>query len=162
MDQATPALELRDIHLPADPSIWPLAVGWWVLIIISLVIVYVLHKFIQKRKKIKLLTNLMQQELIEIQDKFKKHQSKHKLAIDISELLKRFVRHIINDNNATALTGDKWIVYLNNLVDKGIFDDFKIPLTQAQYVPSIDYDVPSLIARVKNFFPQAIKNKVFN
>ena len=32
MDKTAPTLELRDIHLPDDPSIWPLAFGWWILI----------------------------------------------------------------------------------------------------------------------------------
>jgi len=162
MDQTAPALELRDIHLPADPSIWPLAVGWWLLILISLLAIYVVYKLIQKHNKKRQLIKLMQQQLLDIQDKFKQHQSKHKLAIDISELLKRFVRHILDDNDATALTGDKWIAYLNTQANGDIFNAFKIPLTQAQYIPTIDYDVPSLIARVKNFFPLAIKNKVRN
>jgi type II secretory pathway pseudopilin PulG len=160
MDKTVAALELRDIHLPAEPGIWPLAIGWWLMILVSLIVIYFVYKFIQKQNKKRQLVNLMQQQLQSIQDEYKQHQDKHKLAIAISELLKRFVRHILGDNNATALTGDKWIAYLNDQVDGNTFTTFKIPLTQAQYVPSMDYDVPSLIARVKNFFPQVIKNKV--
>lgn len=33
---ADPLAELRDIHLPADPSWWPPAVGWWILAAILL------------------------------------------------------------------------------------------------------------------------------
>ncbi|MBL4772706.1 MAG: hypothetical protein JKX98_03625, partial [Alcanivoracaceae bacterium] len=38
-----------------------------------------------------------------------------------------------------------------------VFSDFNSVLTQAQYTPYIDFDVPSLMATVKNYFPIAIK-----
>lgn len=33
------ALPLRDVHLPAEPPLWPLAPGWWMLIVGVLVLV---------------------------------------------------------------------------------------------------------------------------
>ncbi|MBL4774031.1 MAG: DUF4381 domain-containing protein [Alcanivoracaceae bacterium] len=101
MDKTAPALDLRDIHLPADPSMWPLAPGWWLLIIISIFIVYFLIKVIIKIKKRKQLNALMQQQLIMIANEFKKHNNKHLLAIDISQLLKRFVRHVFEDSGSS-------------------------------------------------------------
>lgn len=156
MEKTAATLELRDIHLPESPF-WPLAPGWWLLIVIACVAAYFTYKYIAKRNHKKQLNQLMQQQLLEIQNNFKKHKDKHKLAIEISELLKRFVRHILGDSNATSLTGDAWIDYLNQQVDNRVFDKFKVALTQAQYVPHLDYDVPSLIATVKNYFPRVLK-----
>jgi hypothetical protein len=42
--QASPLAELKDIHLPDPTSLWPLAIGWWILlvIVISTIIVIVI------------------------------------------------------------------------------------------------------------------------
>lgn len=33
-----PLADLRDLHLPPDPGIWPLAPGWWVLLVAVLLL----------------------------------------------------------------------------------------------------------------------------
>jgi type II secretory pathway pseudopilin PulG len=157
MDKAAPALELRDIHLPTDPSIWPLAPGWWVLIVIVAIAAYYLYQKWSQRRRLKQLNQLMQLELLAIRKDYQQHNNKQRLASDISELLKRFVRHVLKDSNATALTGKDWIHYLNSRVGSDVFGSFQQELTQAQYMKQADFDVPSLMAIVKNYFPAAIK-----
>ena len=157
MDNNTPTLDLRDIHLPDDPSIWPLAFGWWLLIIVAIIIGYFAIRKIIKLKKRNQLIKLMQDELMLINDGFKKHNSKHQLAVEISELLKRFVRHVLHDNEASSLTGSLWIDYLNEQSNSKVFNPFRTELTQAQYHPQIDFDAPRLMATVKNYFPSVIK-----
>jgi len=159
MDKTAPALELRDIHLPTDPSMWPLAPGWWILIVLVLVAFYYLFKLLAKIQKTKRLNQLMQDELLSVRESYKKHNNKHKLAVDVSTLLNRFVIHVLKDSNASSLSGEAWIAYLNSRVDDQVFDDFKNELTQAQYQKGVDFDVPRLIATVKNYFPKAIKNR---
>ncbi|MCF6318949.1 MAG: DUF4381 domain-containing protein [Proteobacteria bacterium] len=158
MDKTAPALELRDIHLPADPSIWPLAVGWWILIVVVGIVIYFLYKKWAKLKQLKQVNQLLQSELLSIRNHFKQHQDKHQLAAEISELLKRFVRHVLKDSNATSLTGQDWINYLNNRVNSDVFSPFQTELTQAQYIKNIEFDVPRLLATVKNYFPVALKH----
>jgi hypothetical protein len=157
MDNTAPTLELRDIHLPSDPSIWPLAFGWWLVIIIICLLIYVLIKKWQQLRKQKQLINLLQVELNSINDAYDNHKNKHQLASEISELLKRFVRHVLKDNSATSLTGIAWIEYLNKQTSSNHFSQFESELTQAQYLPQIDYDTSRLIAAVNDYFPTAIK-----
>jgi hypothetical protein len=157
MDKTAPTIELRDIHLPDDPSIWPLAFGWWLLIIIGCILIYIfVKKWLQLRKQ-KQVINLMQIELSHINNHYKNHKNKHQLASEISELLKRFVRHILKDNSAISLTGAVWIDYLNKQAGSDHFSQFESELTQAQYLPQSEYDASRLIAAVKNYFPTAIK-----
>lgn len=158
MDKTAPTLELRDIHVPTDPGYWPLAPGWWAIIIIALILAYFLFKKIEKMRQINKVNKLMQQELFTIRESYSKHNDKHKLAIDISNLLNRFVRHVLGDSNASSLTGNDWISYLNSRVQTQVFDDFKNELTKAQYSRKVDFDASRLFATVKNYFPQAIKS----
>jgi len=157
MDKTAPTLELRDIHLPDDPSVWPLAFGWWLLIIVGCILIYLLVKKWQKLRKQKQLINLMEIELTNINDNFQSHKNKHKLASDISELLKRFVRHVLKDSSATSLTGAAWVDYLNKQTNSNHFSQFESELTQAQYLPQIDFDSSRLITAVASYFPIAIK-----
>ena len=61
-----------------------------------------------------------------IRESYKKHDNKHKLAGDISQLLKRFVRSILNDKKAVSLTGKNWINYLNSQVETEVFNEFDV------------------------------------
>ncbi len=152
-------LQLRDIHMPDAPSIWPLAPGWWVLIVLALIATYFLYKYWKKQHKKKQLIALLQQQLTAIHDEYRTNKDKHKLAVAVSDLLKRFVRFVLKDSAATSLTGQQWIDYLNSKTDGDIFSQFTVPLTQAQYIQSPDFDVPSLIVAVRNYFPAAMKQK---
>ncbi len=161
MDKTAAAqqLQLRDIHMPEVPSIWPLAPGWWVLIVVALISVYFLYKIWKKQHHKKQLIMLMQQQLTTIHDEFRSNKDKHKLAVAVSDLLKRFVRFVLKDSSATSLIGQDWLDYLNSKSNTDVFNKFKVPLTQAQYIQSPEFDVPSLIAAVRNYFPIAINHK---
>lgn len=158
MDKTAPTLELRDIHLPMEPGYWPLAPGWWLLIVLALILGYFIIKKIAKIRHAQRLNNLMQQELSSVRESYKQHNDKHLLAIDVSNLLNRFVVHVLKDSNASSLTGDDWIAYLNSRVKGDVFDEFQTELTQAQYQKDADFDVSRLFATVKNYFPLAIKS----
>ncbi len=159
MQNTAPALELRDIHLPVEPGFWPLAPGWWLLIIVAVLMCYLMVRVFLKLRKTRQLNELMQNELNIINTAYENHQNKHQLASDISQLLKRFVMYVLKDNDAAALTGEKWITYLNEQVGGDYFDEHIEVLTNAQYTPESDFDVPSIVAVIKNYFPKAIKMK---
>ena len=46
-----PQLQLRDIHLPPEPSWWPPAPGWWVLAILLLVAAVLLTRWVWRRMR---------------------------------------------------------------------------------------------------------------
>ena len=96
MDKTAPTLELRDIHLPDDPSIWPLAFGWWLLIIIVSILIYVLVKKWQQLRKQKQLIDLMQIELNNINENFF-------IAINFMRIYQKNSNH----NNLSLITPHK-------------------------------------------------------
>lgn len=159
MQNTAPALELRDIHLPVEPGFWPLAPGWWALIVVGIILGYLLARVYLQLRKSRQLNHLMQNELNAVNSSYQQHKNKHQLASDISQLLKRFVLHVLKDNDAAALSGEKWVDYLNQQIGMSYFDEHIDVLTTAQYTPDCDFDVPSIIAKLKNYFPNAIKKQ---
>jgi hypothetical protein len=157
MDKTAVALELRDIHI-GDASMWPMAIGWWLVLLVLCITLYFLWKKIKQYKRRKHLNALMQKELISIREKFKKNNNKHQLAGEVSQLLKRFVRYVLQDLTASSLTGNKWLDYLDSKVDYPVFSELDFEVNQAQYMKNSDFDVPKLLAAVKNYFPKAIKS----
>ena len=49
--QSDPLQQLRDVHLPPDPSWWPPAPGWWILAaVIAVIILLVRPRGLMGRK----------------------------------------------------------------------------------------------------------------
>jgi len=48
--------------------------------------------------------------------RFQKSHDAHRLAQDLSELLRRYVRHVRGDHAATSLSGQAWADYLAGLL----------------------------------------------
>lgn len=162
MQNSAPTLQLRDIHLPVEPGFWPLAPGWWALLVMVLIIVYfVIKQWIKVRKR-RRLNDLMQAQLTQLIKDYDKHQNKHQLAASLSQLLKRFCLHVLKDSDATALTGQAWIDHLNKQLGSDDFNAHHDVLVLAQYQSDCDYDVPSITAVIRNYFPKAIKSHLAN
>lgn len=104
---APPQLELRDIHLPAPPSWWPPAPGWWVLAILGLVIGIWLTRVLlrQRRERLRL------QRLRATFDAVAALTDPRSRVAAISELLRRAAR--LTDANAGQLEGEAWLKYLD-------------------------------------------------
>lgn len=134
--------EIKDIHIPDDVSIFPLAYGWWV-ILFALLCLYFLTKailFIIKTSKkyyaLKELSNLDDLDNVTA-------------VIGVSNLLRRICS--VKYKNAKVLYGKDWIEFLTS---KGI------PLSKEAsdlliYAPFMDkkskkYN-PKNIEEIKNF-----------
>lgn len=157
-------LPLKDIHLPSEPGIWPLAPGWWVLIALALILIAILavllFKFtrlqLQKRKYKKQLKQRLVNEFIVIQENHLKLQDKHQLACDISAFLRRITLYELQAKQRVGLQNEDWLFQLNQLV--GI--DLTLhssAINDAPYNPSIDFDDNALLTDIKRFYEQVIK-----
>lgn len=159
MDKTAGTLQLRDIHLPDAPGYWPLAPGWWIVLVILILISYLLIRWYRAYHKKNSTVRLIQDQLHSIRKEYESHKNKHQFAVDASMLLKRFVRHILKDSDAVSLTGKNWMSYLNSRSGKDLFSGFDKELNQAPYEATVEYDVSAYFATLKNFFPLAIASK---
>jgi hypothetical protein len=162
----TQQAELRDIHLPAEVSWFPPAIGWWIalaLIIGTITLIYKAYKK-QLARKAAMPINwrpALQDELSQIQAQFESSQDQQQLAIELSQLLRKTV---INENPAQAsqlagLTGTAWLAALDQHFGYGtVFSQSATALTEAPYNPKVQFNADSLIKMVSDALHKEPKN----
>ncbi len=100
---------LKDIHLPNyDISFFPLAFGWWLIILVPLLIIALLF-LLQNLKKTGA-RFLARRELNAILNNF--NLSNHIKLVKISELLKRVAIKKFGYHNISSLYGNKWADFI--------------------------------------------------
>ena len=118
MNDSMNNLPLRDIELPEAISWWPLAPGWWLLLMIiiglSLLALYCLRK--QREKKQALLPHALQQ-LDAIENQFKQHRNTNELLQQVSMLLKQVAVEIEKPKQIARLSGQDWLLYLDQKME---------------------------------------------
>jgi len=101
-----PLAQLKDIHLPAPVSAWPLSLYWWlVIIIIVLIVGLAIYGVLHYLKKTKL-TRLALAELAQLQQQGCE-------VNDLHHLLKRIVLSSFSRETAASLHGEAWLKFLD-------------------------------------------------
>lgn len=96
--------ELRDIHLPEDVSIFPLAYGWWVILLGIIVLVMLIKIFLYIRRKskkryaLKLINAIPENNPV-------------LAAKQASEILRRIC--VLKYSQAATLYGQEWLDFLH-------------------------------------------------
>lgn len=101
--------ELKDIHLPPGVSMWPLAIGWYVVTITILMLLafsmYRLIKWFQYNKPKKQALKLLGQ--------LKTSPDTQNKLTQIALLLKRVAIRYHGIDKVAKLSGNRWIDFLN-------------------------------------------------
>ena len=97
-------LVLRDVHVPAAPSLWPPAPGWWLVAAAVLVVIALIWLLNWRRLR----TLKARQRLFD--DACNNLPAAVQIAA-MSELLRRAARQV--DKQADKLQGDGWLRFLD-------------------------------------------------
>ncbi len=97
-------LVLRDVHVPAAPSLWPPAPGWWLLAVAVLLLLAAACAIGLWRKR-------RRQAWQELFDEACAQVSPSARIAAISELLRRAARRV--DRQADRLQGESWLRFLD-------------------------------------------------
>lgn len=145
---------LRDIHLPADPSWWPPAPGWWllaVLVVVALVeVLRRLYRHVGERRW----RDRVAAELEPIVARHARERDDVRLAAELSLLLRRAAR--VLDPAAAALHGDAWLGFLDSRIGGDSFT--RGPgsvLIDAPWRKSVELDAEALVALVRRWLAVA-------
>ncbi len=149
---ADPLSELRDIHLPEAISWWPPAVGWWLLLLIVVCLVVAVMWWKRRSEVLKnkpVIYSHMEiidaalAELSQLQYAMKAGGNPKKIASDLSRLLRRSAMRLsANQADVAGLTGEKWLLWLDEQWDKDEFHNGAgRQLIQALYRPESHVDI---------------------
>ena len=101
-----PLDQLKGIHTPTDVSAWPLAWGWWG-IIIAVILLIVSSILLWKRYRQFALAKRQALVLVEQIDP----EAPDAIAT-LNQILKRVSRHYDSASNVASMYGDQWTIYL--------------------------------------------------
>lgn len=138
------ALPLRDIHLPGAVSWWPLAPGWWMLVVLLGVAAgLLLRAWLRQSMRRRALG-----ELDAIEAGFADHGNATRLVQDVSALLRRVCLTYRPRTSVASLTGKAWRDALRGLSGdaKALPDTVAWQIVHGPYNPAQDVD-PELILK---------------
>lgn len=96
---------LRPLHDPAPVSWWPPALGWWLLLVLFIVLVFAL-RYWWKRKALR---RAALAELTALERNIPENS-----PAAINRLLKRYALKCFPAEDSAALSGKKWVEFLDN------------------------------------------------
>jgi len=152
------AARLRDVHPPPEPQWWPLAPGWWIVLVLGLLLLAVAIRFTLPRwRRWRIRRRLLSAlELIARRDRAGAPETA--TAAEVSQLLRRAVLERFPHSGAAGLVGDEWIAFLAAR-DRtaGRFDSLGTALTAAPYGPSgTKVDTAALLGAARGWLRTAI------
>ena len=110
------AIPLRDLHLPDAIGWWPLAPGWWgVLVILAVGLAYTTWR-LYRRWQFNAPRRYAMRELARIEAEYLEHRNPVMLGKQLSELLRRGMLAYAPREEIAGLTGEAWLAWL----DKGM------------------------------------------
>ena len=146
--------ELRDIHLPPDPSWFPPAPGWWILVALLIALLVWLFRIVRKRVRKRRWLAALQAEVASIAADHGAHNDPRKTTAAISTLLRRAALRL--DPRAAAYQGDQWLAWLDQ---RGGSTDFLTGpgnvLVDAPWRRAPQVDVDGLLAATRHWLARA-------
>ena len=127
-------LPLHDIHLPEPVGWWPLAPGWWLLLVLMLAVIAWLFWRWRRQQRGEHALDVALHELDRLQGK---HGNNTKaLLCELSVLLRRVAISQYGRQQVSGLTGNAWVKFLDDKAGKPLFGNkLSHLLTEVPYRP---------------------------
>ena len=143
--------ELRDIHLPDASLWWPPAPGWWIGLLLILLLLWLLPRLLRwlRHKPAK---RLSLQELERIRRGYKEGQSEIAVLRDVTTLLRRVVISYYGRDYNAAFTGSQWIDQVQQLAPGAGFNGQQLQLlAHDRYRAQCEFDVDALLQSLEQW-----------
>ncbi|RYV02129.1 DUF4381 domain-containing protein [Shewanella sp. OPT22] len=126
MNAPNPALaQLKDIQTPDAIGVWPLAIGYWVALVIAILAIIGLIYFYKKNKQQSLVKKAALSELNQMELK-----TTQEFAVQINAILKRAALSYLKREQVAAIDGENWYQFLDSTLTESQKGQFKALLNQ--------------------------------
>lgn len=145
-----PLDQLKDIHLPATVNWWPLAPGWWALLVLLLALSGLIALKRARSRKHRQLVKAAVGSLDQLaQDK---SLSQAEWLKALSTLLRQIVINMHGREAGAGLVGNDWLAYLDQHAGNQAFSQGVGKVLASQpYQPHSDYDREALLQLVRKW-----------
>ncbi len=134
--QDNPLAQLRDIHTPDPISWWPLAPGWWVLLVLALTLIVIVLRLIIKRKNKITVSKVVNQQLEQL--KSVKPDKQH--LVNAGQLLRRVALTRFARKDVASIPLSELIDKLSRVAQINIAPSSRELLNNIQYMPETNID----------------------
>ena len=154
MAKADALAQLKDIHLPESIGWWPLAPGWYGVMVLILFLIMALAYIAYKRHANALAKNQALELLNRYKEQYEKDHNAQLASARVSELLRRVALVYYPRAEVASLHGDAWVAFLNQ-TSKGIdFKPVKSMLLDSPFKTSETVNLKPLILRAQRWIKQ--------
>ncbi|MDI1352526.1 MAG: DUF4381 domain-containing protein [bacterium] len=154
MAKAELLTQLHDIHLPPSIGWWPLAPGWYALLLGLTITVIVAVYFVYKKHLNALAKKQALLLLHAYSVQYEKDHNGQLASARISELLKRVALVYYPRQSVASICGDEWIDFLNQ-TGKGVdFKAVKSMLLDSPFKPAAAEPIKPLIVQAHIWIKQ--------
>jgi len=146
-----PLAQLRDIHLPPWPTVWPPAPGWWVLAVLAVclgaLLIRVAVRYYRRRQRQRRIIAALYQA----RDNYAAYDTP-RFAAEVSMLLRRVALHRFPRQQVASLIGTDWLEFLDQTGGEGRFRQGPgQALAEGVYAPQVDLEPDALTALAQDW-----------
>jgi len=146
--------KLHDIHLPAPIGWWPLAPGWYLLLVIVLLLLGLVFYFLRRAQRHKRAKLQALQLLHRYEQEYQTEANSQQSSMKVSELLRRVALAYYPREDVAGLQGDAWLSFLAR-TSKGIdFKALSAYLLALHYQPAKEVDLEPLFLNARRWIKQ--------
>ena len=134
-----PLAQLRDIHLPQAVSWWPLAPGWWLLMLLLLAGLAIVARCLWLRRQRNAYRRSGEQELEQLFASWQNSKETRAFLQQLNALLKRVALYSFPRADVAAMNGARWTRFLDQHSADGADTAFSGgPLEYGPYAATVD------------------------
>ncbi len=116
-------IPIRDLHLPEAIGWWPLAPGWWVLIMLIVAgLAWLVVRWVQRYRKAAARRYALK-SLRKIEARYDGGDNTVALCREMSELVRRAMLAYAPREDVAGLTGDAWLAWLDTGLANPTFEN---------------------------------------